>query len=390
MKYLSVVIAFIILLSVNSKCHSYDDEKVHPRINVSAANQSLLVTKNILQNIGLTNGLKTELSNSSGVFSVENWIARGGTDEDAPDRRAINHFHDPLQPWSHSGFYNLGYPALIWAQDQSAADNFPNQYSWAKARDHYYQALTTGTESEFADTFLALGHLMHLVSDMAVPAHVRQDYHVSDRVFLPNDPDLYEKYTASADVIPTLNFSGAKIGAAIFDQAPTTTEAPAPITALWDKDIYSGNNPGDTISTSQMEVGLAEYTNANFFSKDTFTGYPYPLAGPGTLQNTDWIYPEEVVAEDGKRDLRVYYWDSVGSSTIRKAGTSLITLDVMAKNTNPPWQIDDNVSRDYASLLVPAAVGYSTALLDYFFRGDICSLPTKPTSASRINSKEYC
>ena len=31
--------------------------------------------------------------------------------------------------------------------------------------------------------------------------------------------------------------------------------------------------------------------------------------------------------------------------------------------------LDDNVFRDYAARLIPRAVGYSAALLDYFFRG---------------------
>jgi len=51
--------------------------------------------------------------------------------------------------------------ALVWAQDQSAPDNSPNQFTGEKARDNFYKALTTGAEQSYADTSLDLGHLMH-------------------------------------------------------------------------------------------------------------------------------------------------------------------------------------------------------------------------------------
>jgi len=310
------------------------------------------------------------------IKRVSRWLREGGKDEDegAPYPRVINHFHDPLQQWSHAGIFNVGYSALIWAQDQSAPDNSPNLFTWKKARDNFYNALTTGSEQSYADTFLDLGHLMHLVSDMAVPAHVRLDPHLT----LPTkwtdfieDPDPFESWTA--DYSTQLNYTGTPVDPAIFSHAIASTAAPAPISALWDHDVYQQDtNPNITLTTGPMTVGLAEYTNANFFSKDTFAGYTYPDAGVNAVLDVDWYHPEEFV-ENGKTVHRVYLWRNVGGSAgpIKIAAASLISYDTLKKNTDPPWMIDNKVNEDYASRLVPAAVGYSTALLDYFFRGKI-------------------
>ena len=42
--------------------------------------------------------------------------------------------------------------------------------------------------------------------------------------------------------------------------------AKVPVARLWDTDRYDGTNPDVTLSTT---IGLAEYTNANFFSDNT-------------------------------------------------------------------------------------------------------------------------
>ncbi len=57
-----------------------------------------------------------------------------------------------------------------------------NLWSWPKAREYYYTALTSSTKDEreeyFVYTFRALGQVMHLLADASVPAHTRNDIHV--------------------------------------------------------------------------------------------------------------------------------------------------------------------------------------------------------------------
>lgn len=122
------------------------------------------------------------------------------------------------------------------------------------------------------------------------------------------------------------------------------------------------------------EIGLAEYTNANFFSFDTIfttTKYPHP-APEDVVEIIDWRNPEIIVAEDGTIDYRPYIWGFAGgTSRIRLAAGSLISYNCMALNHKGVLVLDDNVHEDYANMLVPRAIGYSTAHLDYFFRGKI-------------------
>ncbi len=50
---------------------------------------------------------------------------------------------------------------------------------WDNARSYFYEALTSTDhavkEAKFVKSFRAVGMVMHLLQDMAVPAHVRND-----------------------------------------------------------------------------------------------------------------------------------------------------------------------------------------------------------------------
>jgi hypothetical protein len=54
-------------------------------------------------------------------------------------------------------------------------------YSWNDVRGYFYDALTAPDqitkERKLAETFRGLGQLMHLVQDMSVPEHTRDDGH---------------------------------------------------------------------------------------------------------------------------------------------------------------------------------------------------------------------
>jgi hypothetical protein len=60
---------------------------------------------------------------------------------------------------------------------------------WDIARRAYFDALTKGTSAErdqnLAKTFQALGQVVHLVQDLAVPAHVRDDFASHGEYFEP-------------------------------------------------------------------------------------------------------------------------------------------------------------------------------------------------------------
>jgi hypothetical protein len=375
-------IAFVVLL-LSSNVFAYDNVIVHQNINENAAlNASNFISS--MRALGFKGNTPKEIVEINVVDKkkIKDWIREGGKQEDVPVERTLRHFHDPLKAWNSAGFKGEGLSSLLWAQDQS---NFRGSYggdwSWKKAREFYYSALisTSGQQREqgFANAFRALGQVMHLMSDASVPAHVRNDAHVFPNEFagleVGSQWQTYESWAKrqmTANATGKLNFTGVSPAAGIFAFAKNTIAAPVPISALWDTDAYTG---ADIRTATGFDIGLAEYTNANFFSEDTiFRDYPHP-----TYADTNYLdainHPERVDAEDGKFDNRVYIRKTVGDADTRLVSFGYISYDCIKKGKYDfsPFVLDDNVYNDYAALLIPRAVGYSAALLNYFFRGDM-------------------
>ena len=67
------------------------------------------------------------------------------------------------------GHNYTGQSAILSAQN--ANQDVGGKWSWKDARDYF----KTQRDIYFANTFRGLGHLMHLVQDMSVPEHVRNN-----------------------------------------------------------------------------------------------------------------------------------------------------------------------------------------------------------------------
>ncbi len=276
-----------------------------------------------------------------------------------------------MEPWDRAGLdiplFPTGISSLVWAQLSDDPGGYSyNAFSWIAARNNYYKALTTGSESDWKLTFQALGQVMHLVADAAVPAHVRNDTHPLG--------DPYEKWAKEQAALGLLSYQPpVPVDPAIFFYAASNSLAPIPISALWDQDRYTGDNP------SEGPVGLAEYTNAYFFSEDTvgpsgFSGFACPH--PDKSLDTDfwainWSNPEQVDRQDGRVDNKIYLRHTGAASKHRLLAASYWLWDCLPPQTcwGYTWLLDSEVYKDNASVLIPRAVGYSAALLDYFFRG---------------------
>lgn len=378
------IIAAAVILTIPSCVAAYEAashrEMAERAIQLSTVDQ---VLQNRLQ---LPRGIR-EVFDSSEVISL---VGNGAQFEDSPVLRSLNHFHNPLRPWAQAGLQletplfgvQLGESSLLWqqnpAQDARAGGG---DWSWQVARDAYFHALTASAKSArdraFADTFRALGHLTHLVQDATVPAHTRNDPHL-----------LHEGYEAWVDAMRRGEPGPrGENGRGLFDGLlglppvrPSTTiftptndaGAPVPIARLIDTDRFDGLDPAALIGADQ---GAAEYSNGNFVSEDTIFrdfALPRPEAlGPGFL--------------DAERRGQRLFFSKQGDGEsvphfVAEGGWFQKLMSRAPELTNVV--LSDRVYQDYAGLLIPRAVGYSAALLDYFFRGRLDTFGTSDDVAA--------
>lgn len=340
--------------------------------------------------LGIQNGIKEEFK-SNETKKVWEWIKIGGKYEDIPYwfmpyLRSVNHFHDPISNKGYAGFWGSGVmsgmSSMIWAQlpkgAQSPLSDYVRggNYSWHDTRDYFYKALALkdkkDRETNFAEMFRGLGQVMHLVEDASVPAHTRNDGHAGYH---------YEVWVKDHHKLLNLNPIG--FDKSILNLLPPSS-ALLPITNIFDTDKYDGSNLNITFSNA---IGIAEYTNANFFSEETvFKNYSHLTYTDTNYFDIDWNHPEIIDAEDGKLDRRIYVRKTVGEADPRLAALSYIAYDGIKKGYYEfsPLVLDDEVYNDYASLLIPRAVGYSAGLLNYFFRGEMDMVPDEEKGSGYV------
>ncbi len=330
--------------------------------------------------------------------SIMDWITFGSDIEDDSfdplgliGARSDNHFHNPLKTFSDAGLSDIktGESLLLWAQDGNKQKIYvQSDNSWSKVREYFFNALTstenTIRQSFFAKTFKGLGHQIHLIQDSTVPDHVRNDSHPLNKYAFTNKK--YGSFRcieswAESNLTLINDFTQVPLFPQVyFDHLGENNLVP--IFHLVDYGVYNGTNP-----SNKMEQGLAEYTNANFVSEDTILTegnnpdslhyFPYPKYSSTNLNSLNMPYI--ITAAVGKQDYVTYLKKDKDGEIIEhflKAGYMERALRPNADQ--PPTEVylrtfflDELCHKDYASMLVPRAVGYSAALIDYFFRGEI-------------------
>ncbi|MBF0592612.1 MAG: hypothetical protein HQL02_11050 [Nitrospirae bacterium] len=369
-----------ILLTYNNNLMAFSG-KVHKRITEKAILQNKAEISNYITGYTGLKGFKVK------VRSVEilKLIKDSNDAEDAlfttPNNLLYSHFYNPL---TNSTFPNISIPSAYARANESS-----NQYSWSKARLYFYQGLTSSGNMDrtnyFYKAFEALGHVVHLIQDVAVPAHTRLDLH--------GPLELFEWYTS------------VHIDDLVYDQVPyrglslDSKISDAPL-KLWDGDFYTPTY----LPVGSNTVGLAEYSAANFFSEGTiFKGQPRPRLIGDTDCASKVMNPTSasIVYLPGGRggiDYRIYVSKTFGDQVNNLAAFSIlknaIKLKGLAKGLSGDaicnqlvFLLDDAIHEDYAATLVPRAVGYSAALMDHFFRNQIeISLPDSGVYASVPNN----
>lgn len=390
------MISLIMLLTFNSSIlFAHDAYVVHPSITESAVLKSSLHL-HLQRNLNVKDGLNAVIP-PSGNQSILEWLSRGSSDEDSPMCRAANHFHDPLKPWASSAMNDSPwwvnavcsawapyYSNVTWATGLTVTKGLPITYNpgnfkspslWEKAKSLYYHAVTATTKAEredyFAQTFSALGQVMHLLQDMSVPAHVRNDFQ-SHLVFTglcvndqcsgnPTDwfANPFEHYVQSHSQLISDAVSSQPLAGRSW------------LADFWDTEQYNGSNP-----SSMTTLGLAEITNANYFSDNTIPNhspsiehlFPHPMIGAAEFH----ICEDE---EKGTANVRRYICRNNQSGPLAKI-TSVSFLNEEQTIANADLSslrlvLDDNVHDAYARKLLPLAIDFSAKLLDHFFRGRV-------------------
>jgi len=357
MKKLIIYIVLLILISLPDYAFSYK-EATHRALNYSVANN-----QNNLPN--MADCLKNKLGYSSvkdevNGMQIIKWFENAGAQEDAIPR-FTNHFHEPI---SNKGFAGMFDPAPLWAQ-KAAGNQWPGgAYSWLDARQYFYRSLT-GTnkadrEFDLTGSFRSLGQVMHLVQDMSVPEHTRDTGHPIQYTY----ETWVEKVASNRthqyrNMFNNLLANPVSPDPALLRQVAFLSGVTVPISNLFDINIYNGTNPGVSVSNA---IGLAEFSNANFFSFNTiFKNFPYPA--PSSTLEYKTIDPIS-----GK--IRTFVRKTSDGETMEHLAQTTFFTKHLALNKGYTLE-NDLIYFDYMSKLLPRAVGYSAALLDYFFRGTI-------------------
>jgi hypothetical protein len=269
--------------------------------------------------------------------TIKDWLISGGFSADEPEApQALRHFYDPERephyltdfvndmPWTSS--LNPATSARDWA-----FGNTSNLYSFPKARRYFMEAVAVPDAPGnvmYGKAWRAIGETMHLISDMTVPAHVRNDCHIP---FTAATRDPFEFHTTDTDV-----------------EAYGTGNYP-PASSINYKRTYPGQ--GDL---SSLMHDVAKWTNNNFFSRDTL-----PIEGKTTTANGKEAYQLPAISWPVKPG---YYMGKVDGKDIILAKASLAGF--LWKSTQ--LELDANVWSSYYRFLIPTAIEASAAVLDAF------------------------
>ena len=311
----------------------------------------------LVENLGLEGGLNESLPGGT-----PRELMKVGSNAEDDNGRFFNHFHEPV---SNRGLLEGAFDSSIdWSLRPKGEQGIRGNWSWNDAREYYYKALTSPAKSDrdtyWGKTFRALGQVMHLLQDAANPSHVRDDLH-------PFNDGLHD-YMEKRSV-------GSYVSSGIVSPDPSILEQAGairsePFSNLFDRDIYRGGNPGSTLAN---DVGITEYTNANFYSDDTIGSQS---GSASAYPNVSELVPATTIPFGvqyltlprlgSPTELKARVAKYTGNQALAKYKLGHLQLDFLAQ-----LQLDDLVYEAYSINLIPRAVGYSAAVLDYFFRGDL-------------------
>lgn len=391
---LSMIILVIYIIPVKTFAWSQD---THENINFEALKvfneKSLLSNKyemSPIQETLLFKGLKTisaskmkdNYKDTVTYNTFSGWVIHGGYSADEPNiYEGVRHFYDPLYMsenlWGESVAYLTDQVALhalssLYETYEVPAinalewgiDHKDNPYSFEKALEYYYEAMTT-SESEsvtgfdaedlfrirdidaksledqrnlyLGAAFRGLGETMHLLSDMMVPAHVRNDGHVS------YDP-LEDRITGNEVRLYAHNSVDSRL-----------------------RELFYKAGGVSPYSIEEIFVKLATFTNENFYSGDTIYDAGegvYPANGEANYPSPQFskLTKSATVLNNG---TEVKTWNG-NFDGVQVPLTSQSLLSVILEDDNS-YSVSPSNALEQGKVLIPIAVAACADLIDRFF-----------------------
>ena len=400
MKKALIIITVIFNLPIN--LYGWENKLTHPAITEQEITGSATKVDDYLKSqLGLSGGTATQLYwnfpsdietrmmenkmfDPAKTKTILDWLIAGSSIEDEDGRkyswRPRHHFYDPIRnsgldnhadhpDWSLHPFSNwlpLGQSALNWTILGTALQEpFTNNEKWANARSIFYDSFRSTIKSvrnaQLAETMLKLGCIMHMLEDMGVPAHTRNDFlfaHYRSAIDNHNPLENWAEIQVKANNgdIPSGWLTGWTSQAKVFDK----------ISKYWDTD----SDTSIYIGSPSSAWGLAEQTNYQFLSTSTVFGCAGTLYQFPNPAKTNTVLISEL--RTGGEELYRYFQGYGVQHLARESYTHYFAdehgvYDEAIDSTNTP---DDNsVYQDYVRVTVPRTIDYATGLLNYFFRG---------------------
>ena len=387
----------------------YDNVVTHPQMTLFATEKSALYKdKSIMFNLGLLPANKQLFSYRARLgdwtwftpsidYGLSTFIGEGAYDEDT-GTRPLNHFFDPRfdRALTLPVLGVLGQRSWRWATEDEGPVSNSQDFSLADARDYLKTGLTSnqGAPADadnqrgvaMAKMFLSLGHAIHHIQDMAQPQHVRNDSHLDSVAIgaltlgFAYNPSRYERYTSERGSALDSFASG---GIPVF---PGNTDYKSA------RDFWFNTN----------NSGIAQYTNTNFVSQGTNftmrngqpTTSPYTSPQPGVpfdftigalFAESGLTVPSGIQTLCGVAGVDCTMTMYTTAISPRASTLSIFDQDLRARGVsavyvnefNTIYQSDRlfDLNRfnfdDAHKYLIGQAVGYSTGLINHFFRGKL-------------------
>ncbi len=338
----------------------------HATLSYQAAVDSVLgADPSLLADLGIADGARRVPNRQGEMHSVFELVREGSVLEDEGER-ALNHFFDPQNDRPlYVFFQEIGEKSPDWALEHDSAIEEQTR-SYTDGYTFYRMALTAPAadvrELNYELMFQTLGHAIHHLQDMAQPDHVRNDQHCNQyRCVTLYDPSAYEHFTAVHGLDQRL-LSGYE-----------TVVLPRAV------DYWASDGQG-----------IAEFTSRNFVSKDTnFTGtrqqpqtHPeFPLPSPANAQIQS-VQIADLLGPVGPNQHLIGDMQFIGTQVTDGYAPQTSRLNPRTST----YSLFDADLENYAGLskiytlnrfnflaahefLIPRAMGYSTGLINHFFRG---------------------